>query len=196
MKYRQVPHLLVAALTLLILVFHFGCTQYDYSSPLPGIIDIRLHTISDTTQIDFSPLNNFVLRLTQVTAIRSDNARAEVFADLKAIGRTEESYNTLDSRAKDSTLVIGQGYLPPGDYVGIQMLIQPGGTVILDGYRDILVQRPDHFEPTLFFQKPFHINDSRTTHVVLTINLDSSLVKRADDYLFEPLYYISSIQYE
>jgi hypothetical protein len=76
------------------------------------------------------------------------------------------------------------------------MLIQPGPSVILDGYRSIEVAPDPDFDPTLSFLKSFKIMEQKTTRIVLTINLDSTLVKRADSYLFKPYYYISSIHYE
>ena len=200
MKRKNAPFVALLFLPLLVLVLNVRC-QYDYASPLPGLIDIRLHTISDTARISFSPQNNFVLKITQVNAVRSDLAQATIYADIKAIKRTTGIYNTVDAHAEDSSLVIGQADLPPGNYLGIQMLITPGGTAVLDGYRFIPVYPLDNFDPTLFFKRSFTITEQRTTHVVLTINLDSSLVKEAvgrppDTFLFKPYYYISSVQNE
>ncbi len=182
-------------LLLLLALLSVSC-QYDYSSPLPGLIDIRLHSISDTNRISFSHLNNFVLKITQVNALRTDRALAPVYGDVQALKRTTGVYNTLDEHAEDSSLVIGQADLPPGDYLGVLMLVQPGGSVILDGYRNIHVNTLPDFDATLSFLKPFKIVEQHTTRIVLTINIDSSLVKQADTFLFTPYYYISSIQYE
>ena len=181
-------------LPLLLVFVSIRCQQYDYSSPLPGLLSIRLHTIADTTQLAFSPLNNFVLKVTSVNAERSDLAQAPILGDVKAIGRTTSIYNTLDAHAEDSSLVIGEGYLPPGDYLGVLMLIEPGDVIVLDGYRNINVEKPDNFNSTLSFLKPFHINEQQTTRIVLTIDLNCSLVKGAEVYHFNPCYYISSIQ--
>jgi len=172
------------------------CSQYDYSSPLPGLVDIRLHTISDTSKIAFSPLNNFVLKVVEVKAIRSDLATGLIYADLKALARTTGIYNTLDTRAEDSSMVIGQGYLPPGDYVAVLMIVEPGDFVVLDGYRNIRVNKPPKFDSALKFRQVFHVSEQRTTRIVLTIDLTQSLIQQTDSYLFNPLYYISSIQYE
>lgn len=172
------------------------CGQYDYSSPTPGLIEIRLHSISDTTDLSYNPLNNFVLKITSVTALRTDLAQGPIFADLKAINRTTGVYNTLDVHAEDSSLVIGEAYLPPGDYLGVYMLIDPGGFVVLDGYRNIPVEKSDKFDATLKFFKPFHITEAHTTRIVLTIDLKLSLIKKSDSYFFDPHYYISSIQYQ
>ncbi len=177
-------------------ILNLSCSQYDYSSPLPGLVDIRLRTISDTSKIAFSPLNNFVLKVVEVQTQRSDYAFARIFADLKALDRTTGIYNTLDVRARDSSLVIGQAYLPPGNYISVLLLIEPGAFVVLDGYRNIRVTTPENFSSVLNFRQSFHIDEGRTTRIVLTIDLSKSLVQQTDSYLFKPLYYISSIQYE
>ncbi len=177
-------------------LLQLSCSQYDYTSPLPGVVSVRLHTISDTSRIAFSPLNNFVLKVTQIQAYRSDGAYAVIYADLKAIGRTTGVYNTLDVTARDSSMVLGETYLPPGDYTSILMLIEPGTAVVLDGYRNITVVRPPTLTSELSFRRPFKIIEGQRTNIVLTIDLDQSLTKLADQFLFNPVYYISSIQYE
>ena len=190
---RIVAFVLTVALFALL---QMSCSQYNYSSPLPGIIDLRLHTVSDTTDVAFGPLNNFVLKVSQIQTTRSDGAYAVIYADLKATGRTTGIYNTLDYTARDSSMVLGEAYLPPGDYVGILMIIDPGSFMVLDGYRTIPVIRAPSLSSGLFFRKAFKIAEGRRTNIILTIDLQRSLTKLADQYLFDPLYYISSIQYE
>ncbi len=190
---RLVSFCLIVAVAALL---NLSCSQFDYSSPIPGLVDVRLHTITDTSKIAFSPLNNFVLKVVEVQAVRSDLAYSKIYADLKALGRTTGVYNTLDYRARDSSLVIGQGYLPPGDYIAVLMIVQPGDFVVLDGYRNIRVTTPPRFDTALKFRQPFHVSEQQTTRIVLTIDLTKSLLPQVDTYLFNPLYYISSIQYE
>src|ERR1051326_2493721 len=185
MKRKYVPFVSFILFPVSILLLSVSC-QYDYSSPLPGLVDIRLHTISDSGRIAFRALKTFVLKITRATAFRHDHA----------VKNQTVIYNTLDFHAEDSSLVVGQADIPPGDYLGVLMLIQPGPSVILDGYRNISVSTLPDFDPTLSFIKSFKINEQKTTRIVLTINLDSSLVKRADTFLFKPYYYISSIHYE
>ena len=169
-----------------------GC-NYEYSSPLPGLIDVRLRVISNN--IAFDPTNNFVLKVTSVEAVRDgDFARAPIYEDTKAIGRTTNSYNTFILPARDSALVLGVQYLPPADYVGINLLIEPGDKVILDGYRNISVYTLPEFNSLLTFRSPFHINEQVTTSIVITIDLDQSLVKLSNTYVFVPVYWISSIK--
>ncbi len=173
------------------LLAYTSCTQYDYASPSPGIIEVHLKTISNN--IDFSPLNNFVLKVAQVNAIRSNGSQVLIFADIQAKDRATSVYNTLDVRARDSSLVIGQGYAPPGDYVGFNLQVSPGSQIVLNGYQEVDVVPLPSFDPLLQFRKPFSVSDSKGTRITLTVNLDSTLVKRSQTFSFQPYYYVSSV---
>ncbi len=181
---------LVLALALTFVILNLGC-QTEYASPLPGIVEVRLKTVSK--DIAFDPLNNFILTIPSVEAIRDDGARAQIYPDLEAIDREDTKLNTLDIRAQDSLLIIGQTYLPPGSYTGVGMLIDPARQVILDGYRVITVERQPDFDTRLSFASPFSIDEYTTTQIVLELDLDSTLLKRANTYMFRPTYRISSI---
>jgi len=194
-KKDYLPFAIVVALALP-LMFMFGSCQYDYSSPLPGTVQIHLKTVSN--KIAFTYQNNFVLKVTAVEAIRDDGARAPIYADTKAIGRTTSIYNTLDTLARDSALIIGEGYAPPASYRGVDLLIEPGSFVVLDGYRFIRVVVPERFDKLLKFRSPYTVEESGLTVINVTVDLDSSLVPTVRDgedvYLFKPLYYISNIR--
>jgi hypothetical protein len=181
---------LVVTLPFILALSNLGC-QTEYSSPLPGIIEVRLKTISNN--IKFDPLNNFILTVSSVQAVRDDGARADVFGDLEAILREDTKLNTLDVRARDSALIIGQTYLPPGEYQGVDLLLEPARQAILDGYRIITVDRDPDFDPRLRFRSPYSIKELTTTQIVLEVNLDSTLLKKANTYQFRPYYNISSI---
>jgi hypothetical protein len=196
MKDKRLSFVFVSffVLGILSILFVGGCSQYDYTSPSPGVIDIRLHTKS--TNLAFNPDNNFILKVDKVEAVRDDGKRAEIYEDIKAIGRTTNLYNTLDARAQDSSLVMGEGYLPPGIFIGVNLLITPATQVILDGYRNIPVVTDPKFNKFLAFRvnPGFEIKELLTTKIVITIDLDQSLIKKANSYLFNPVYEISSIR--
>ena len=175
----------------LFVLINVNC-QYDYHSPNPGIIQIKLKTISKN--IEFTPLNNFVIKITGIEAVINKDKSVAIYNDLKAIESKTLLVNTLDFRARDSSLIIGETYVPPGDYIGVNMLIEPSREVILDGYRVILVNKPENFNPLLKFEKNYHVDESRTTYITLTIDLDKTLIKGAFEYTFDPVYYISSIK--
>ncbi len=185
-------HSVTLALLALLIILNVSCSQYDYVSPSPGIIEIRLKTVS--THIPFLALNNFTLKVEAVEAIRANGTRVQIFEDLKAFQRTANLYNTLDFRARDSTLVIGEGYAPPDQYIGLNLTILPDTLVILNGYQVISVSLPEKFDPLLAISRNYSVNESRTTVVTITVDLDAALEKRFIDYLFHPSYYISSVQ--
>jgi len=169
-----------------------SCKQYPYASPLPGILEVHLKTKSE--QIPYSPLNSFGMQLTSVRAIRSDNAKMEVFEDLRAIRRSPSYFDAFDKTAFDSALVIGQAYTPPGQFIGINIQTQPMGLIILDGYRLIPVDIAPSFESLVILRQTIDIQELKTTTVVVTMDVDSSLTRRAESFQFRPVFYVSSIQ--
>jgi len=182
--------ILTVVIPVMISMLNIGC-QTEYSSPLPGIVEVRMKTVSNN--IAFDPLNNFILTVSSVEAVRSDNAKVVIFGDLEAIERKPTKVNTLDVRAQDSLMVIGQTYAPPGNYQGIDLLLSPAQTAILDGYRVITVEKDPNFDPRLRFRSPFSVSELTTTRITLEVNLDSTLLRRANTYQFRPFYSISSI---
>ena len=180
----------------IVLLLNFGCDQYNYVSPSPGIVELLFRTKSN--EITFSPLNSFILTIPQngVQARREDGALLQINEDVFAIARKQASYNILQPEARDSILVLGEAFAPPGNYSGIEIQFTPGGYVILDGYRTIPVfaVNSNGGSYDLNFQRPFTIASVETTYVTLTIDLDQSLVKGAENYYFLPYYNISSIE--
>ena len=79
-QFVQFVSLVFASVSLLLA--NLSCSQYDYSTPLPGLVDIRLHTISDPNSIAFDPHNSFVLKVQTIRVVRSDLAQADVFAEI------------------------------------------------------------------------------------------------------------------
>ena len=179
-------------LALVLIFVNLECTLPTYDSPSPGVIEVRLHTISQ--KIPFLPLNNFTLKVTSVQAVLSDGARLTIYQDVKAIDRAPSNYNTLDSLAYFSKRVLGSAFAPPGNYSGVSLIVEPGPQVIEDGYRTIPVTKPPEFIDLTTSARQYAVNSGDTVRIYLTINLDSALVKRADDFLFQQKYlYISSI---
>ena len=175
--------------------------QYEYNSPGPGYIDIRLKTVSN--DIPIAPVNNFFLKVNSVEAIRSDRVKVPIYQDLKAFARTANIINTLDTLSRDSIKILGAGYAPPADYMGINLLLEPYGDVILDGSRSISICKdeacgsPFIFSTLSQFHKGYQVKEGAVTHIVLTINLDSMLVRGAEKFYFRSelgvTHYISSI---
>jgi hypothetical protein len=190
-KMRYLAYVSYVIIIILVALANLNC-QYDYNSPQPGVIEVHFRTIS--TLIGHSALNNFLLNINTVNAIRADGGKLVVYQDIKAIGVSTQVINALDYGARDSTIVIGSTYAPPGQYVGMLVLLNPGSQIILRGYQVINVDTPDGFDGVLSFHLPYPVSESRKTIVTLTLDLDKSLVKGAFTYTFSPVYYISSYQ--
>ena len=172
-----------------------GCSQYEYSSPTPGVLAIKLrayYTQFDTVFQD----NNFSIKVSEIKAYRSDGVYANVLSDVKAIppasgGNPVDVYNVLGRDAYDSVLVLGQYFLPPGDYAKIQFRIKPGPACILDAYRVITVEE-EPSDNIIEIVRPFHIEEAKTTSMVVTIDLDQALKRLAYTLLYQPQYYFVS----
>jgi len=181
------------------------CTPYNYDSGSPGIITVSLKTISHNIPFQSaSHLNGYFLSFpfiqspqAALEAVESNGYFVPIYSDLQAFQREYISYNVLDVRAEDSTLVLGQGYAPVGNYTGINLNVIPGTIVILNANspdsQSVTVNTPANVSSLLSFKRSFQVEESKTTTIILTLDLDSSLVKGYTNYFFEPKYYISSI---
>ena len=190
-KMRYLAYVSYVFFIIIVALVNLNC-QYDYSSPQPGIIEVHFRTIS--TLIGHSELNNFLLKINSVTAIRADGGKQTVYEDIKAIDASTRIVNALDYGARDSTVVIGSAFAPPAQYVGVKVIFRTSQEIILHGYQVIQVEQAENFDGSLFFQLPYPVSESRKTIVVLTLDLDKSLLKGAFTYTFSPVYYISSYQ--
>lgn len=177
---------------LAVILLGLNCSNPDYPSSQPGVIEVHLRSVSHN--IPHSPLNSFTLQVTQIQAVRNDAARITIYEDVKAIDRKAAVFNTLSYDARDSAIIMGQTQVPPGIYTGINLLIDPGSTVIIDGYRTLKVVTDADFNNLLTFSGYFEIKENTTTVVTVTIDLDQSLVKGAYQCYFRPTYYISSVR--
>jgi hypothetical protein len=176
-------------------LFLFGsCGQYDYSSPSPGTIELRLRSYYNNFDTSFA-LNNFTLKVTTIEAIRSDGVLANVFQDVKSIGPSADIYNAFGKDAYDSAIVLGRYPMPPADYNGLRLSIEPGPNVILDGYRTISVQTlpAELYTATVELGRHFTIQEAKTTTIVLTVDLDATLQKLAYTFQYVPRYTVSSV---
>ncbi len=176
---------------LLVLSFA-GCKDYPYASPMPGTLEVRLKTIS--ANLPYGPANLLPMQLTALRAVRTDNAKQEIFEDVRAIRRYTDSYDAFSQEAFDSTLLIGQSYGPPGSYIGLDITTQPLGAVILDGYRTIPITFAADAESFLRLRTPITVEEAKTTVVVISFNVDSSLTRGAETFHYHPKFFISSLQ--
>jgi len=180
----------ICIIPVLLVFLNISC-QYDYKSPLPGIIEIYIKSLPKAG-LEYSEFNNFVIKVDRVFAIRSDQGMVKIFEDTKAIETSTITVNTLDSTARDGTLMIGRTYVPPGDYIGVDMYIEPG-TAIITGARGVEqqiveVRKNESFTPVLAPRKPYKVRESQSIRITIVIDLENSLQKGAYDYTFTPRY--------
>jgi hypothetical protein len=192
MKKRKSFVLTVTLIFAVSIIFLIDGCQYEYTSPLAGKISIRLRTKSN--DIEFSPLNNFVLKVTNVQIRRNDGALAVVLEDTKAIDRTTSSYNALDVRARDSNIVMGEAFVPPGDYSDVILLVEPSVSLTLDGYRTIPVDTNGAHGAFVNFNSRFTIREGQTTTIVVTFDLDNALLKGANKFYYKKIHRLLAFQ--
>lgn len=187
-----------------------SCAEYDYTSPLPGILEVRLRVKNERpTIIPFNDLNTFNIIVKDFVAQRDDGAFLVLLSDLNAIRRKDkgDTLNCLSFAARDSQLILGKTYAPPGKYVS---LVSERSTAVthdtsltrFDGvsFQEIPVRDKDNAPPSRFTMMvpppTIEVNEGKTTLVVLTLDLDVSLPRRSEwfDWV-APMVYVSSVQH-
>lgn len=195
----------VAAISL----FAFSCKQYEYVSPLPGVLEVRLKVLNTRTQLmPFGPTSSYQLLLKDLVVAKG-NITQPIYADLYAFRRNPDgdAFNALDVRARDSSLILGQAYVPPTTFLGLELTVVCGPAVTI--FRNqipipntIYVNSPPLPAPPTptFFRLPespasreIPIRESGRTVVTVTFDMDSSLVRRSEDFEIHPYFFISSV---
>jgi hypothetical protein len=180
-----------------------SCEEYEYTSPLPGLLDVRLLALNsgpDSLYHPFGRSNSFVLTLKNLEVIRSDGARLPVYANEYAIGRSTngDPFNCLDTLARDSAMILGRAFAPPGVFTHVEMTIELFIPVVSIGNQSstptiipvITLQSMTQFR----LQIPVaEVEENRLTRVTVTIDLDRTLVRRLNDFEYRPYFYVSSV---
>lgn len=192
-----------------------SCEQYEYSSPLPGILDVRLRVKNNRQGLlPFGGQNEFRLNLRNLEARREGDIILPIYANVNAIRRNPDGdiFNCLDTLARDSAYILGQAYAPPGNFSILDLTVDPRVNcvdmfpvpcvVYYNGFftQPITVEISPLATPFQRLpaagQPPLNIvvEEGRLTRVTVTLDLDTSLVRLADTYLYLPKFYVSSIQ--
>jgi hypothetical protein len=183
-----------------------SCEQYDYTSPYPGIIEVRLHAQNSRSLLRFDPANNFIMTLRSLDVIETPPVKLPIYSDLAAIRRNPDgdSYNCLDPRARDSSFVLGRVYSPPTTYSQLLFTVEVSGLVfVTDPISGVPNLLQVHKDPTIesFRQLPsagqprlsIPVQTDHKTVVTVTFDLDSSLVRRTEWFDYRPYFYVSSV---
>lgn len=179
-----------------------SCKQYDYVSPLPGTLEIRLASANSRANdlLQFRPGNTYQLTLFNLEARQSGDIRLPIYSDLTAIRRNYNGdlFNCLDVGARDSTIILGRAYSPPLQYQYLRMTIKVSPFVFrFNGYQfeSIPVEIPLSGDAIIDLRSDaLRIEEGRRTIVTVTMDLDSCLERRTESFLYHSRYYISSVQ--
>jgi len=205
-------------------VFSLSCKQFDYVSPLPGILEIRLRAVAkDTTLQRFIPFaepdslgyvkNAFLILVKGLKVLRSDGSEQPIFSDLDAIRRNPDGdvFNCLDARARDSLLVLGKSYFPPSTVSNILLTVSPQPVRFSEmveirvtgqyaenflGVRMPSVIPPELQQMSTFGSGPLNVRveEGKLTIVTVTLDLDATLQIRTEWFEYHPTFYVTSIQ--
>ena len=192
-------------LCLSLAVGSFSCKQYDYTSPLPGVLEVRLRVVNNRPGLTpFGPYNQFGLTLTDLAVFRSGNIKLPIYSDIYAIRRNSKGdrFNCLDTLARDSMKILGQVYAPPGAFRALELTVSPDPFLSINyGFYDNFInvfytpplQALQHFPP-VGNQMQIEIQEGRLTRVTVALDLDSSLVRHTEAFEYKPKFYVSSIK--
>ncbi len=202
MPFRTV--LLRSLVGVILSMMFISCDQLEYVSPTPGIVEVRLRVKNSRT--DLMPFaggdTNYVpLLLRTMHVTQPGNVKLVLLSDLHAIRRNPDGdlYNGLSTLARDSAIILGQAYAPPGTFTGLEFTLEWVGVVFLgSGFfpAQIPIQATIPPAPAYNNLEPLSIGvrENQFTRVTLTLDLDSSLVQRTEWFELHPRYYVSSVQ--
>lgn len=201
------------ALLILFALGGLSCEQYDYTSPLPGIIEVRLAVKNSRTGIlNFTSADTiggatasyFAITVRTLEVFQTDGARLPVYGSLFAIRRNPDGdpFNTLDASARDSLLVLGISYAPPANYTKLQLTVAPTSFLIrsfgLYSTQVDVVDQPPYRQlqemPNALETLSIPVQEGRTTRVVVTFDMDRSLIQQVETFDHRPYYFVSSVQ--
>ncbi len=188
-----------------------SCEQYEYSSPHPGIIEVRLAVANNRqTLLPFASsdslgfASNFLfMNLRDLTVTQAGDIDLPIFADLSAIRRNSDGdpFNCLDVKARDSLLILGRAYAPPETFTGLKLIIEPPPNLFISqgfyGSEIPIVQVPPIQALQKFPRAGSNLNitvqQGRVTQVTVTFDMDTSLAQRSETFDYIPNFYISSV---
>jgi hypothetical protein len=182
-----------------------SCEQFEHSSPLPGILEVRLGVINNRQDLLPYTAAGFFLRLKSLEANQPGGIKLPIFSDLSAIRRNPDGdeFNSLDAQARDSSLILGQVYAPPEPFTRLELTISPEQFVFISqgffGSTIPVIEIPPVQALQRLPKDPgqqlnINVQESRLTVVTVTLNLDSALVQRTETFGYRPYFYVSSVQ--
>ena len=178
-----------------------SCKDYPYESPEAGVLEIRLAVKNSRDLLPFSEYSAFILVLNDVQALQPGSVKLRVYSDLTAIRRYPEILNALNPSARDSVPILGKVYAPPGVYSELEVRMEFTDTIYTLSPEGGFVNRlpvvwPPFTVPTdlnVISGLSITVEEARTTRVVVTLDLDQTLVRKPEEFELHPTFYVSSI---
>ena len=185
-----------------LIMLSLSCRDYPYDSPQAGVLEIRLAVRSsrDSLFLPFSQSSLFLAVLNSVQALDGDGLTLRIYSDLSAIRRSPQHLNLLDPSARDSIPILGKVYAPPAVFTDIEIRMEFADTIYLPVPDQAYVNRipvvwPPDAVPTdlnVVSGVAIRVEESCTTRVVVTLDLDQSLLRRPEEFELHPTFYVSS----
>lgn len=185
-----------------LMILSLSCKDYPYDSPEAGVLEIHLAVKNsrDTLLLPFSRNSLFFAVLNDVQALEPGGPKLRVYSDLTAIRRYPQSLNLLDPSTRDSIPILGKVYAPPAVYTDLEIRMDFSDTIYVISSDGIFVNRlpvvwPPDVVPTdlnTISGVSISVEQSRTTRVVVTLDLDQTLVRRPEQFELHPTFYVSS----
>ncbi len=167
--------------TILLVFFCSSCADNITESPKPGILEVRLLTEKGSISIG----NEFLLKIQSLRILRTDGAYADVYDNLHAIRDNPDTYNIF----QDSLIVIGESYMPPDDFTGLLITIEPPDSLIYSG-RKIKVERDEPFDALVSLNMAKKLKSEERTVITVITNPDSLLKRNIDHFIYKHHYSI------
>jgi len=192
----------------LFMLVSISCEQYEYASPGPGIIEVRL-AVKNSRQ-DLIPFtaydsttglqNIFNLRLKEVYITQPGDIRLELYSSLSARRRNPDgdAFNVLSTEARDSILLLGTAYCPPGTFTGLRFvmeLLPPPRVVRTFGFYSSTIPVEELLPRVSLFTKNLscEVREGRITRVTVQFDMDASLIQRAEHFDYRGNFSVSSV---
>jgi len=182
-----------------------SCEQYEYLSPDPGVIEVRLKVLNSRQDLlPFSPSdsidqNILFITLNMLEAVQPEDVRLPIYSDLIAVRRDPEGdlFNCLDTRGRDSLFILGMAYTPPQTFTGLELTIDSPDFVFIDygfygSFIPVTLVQP--YYATQELSRNIPVESGHTTRVIVVFDLDQSLIQLTETFLFTPIFYISSVE--
>lgn len=186
------------------ILFIGGCKEESFFTTIdPPILEIRFKTkTSEYLPTDSLHRHLFLNNISSIFAFRENESFIEIFSDVKATARSNTSIDVLDKKCLDSSLIIGQSYVPITSFSRLEINIVPIVFSFFNGIGNNMISVNDTRGDNTSVLIPANIQtyEGRKTIITCELDLDNSIqrtISQGVDVLeVTPQFRISSIRVE